>query len=109
MGKDSSKKTSSIPLLPINGRVIVLPEEKQKVTASGLYLADSSSSSDKPQVGTIVKVAKDKTNDKGEKVPVQVEEGMKIMFKKYAGDEIEFDGVKYIMMDEDAIMAIFDK
>ena len=107
MSKDSTKKTS-IPLTPLNGKVIVLPEEKQKVTASGLYLADSSSSSEKPQFGMVVKVGMEKIDEKGNKIPFSVKEGMKIMFRKYAGDEVEFENVKYILMDEEAIMAIFE-
>ena len=107
MSKEISKK-ASIPLRPIGGKVIVLPEEKAKVTASGLYLADSSSSSEKPQFGTVVRVGAEKLDEKGNKIPFNVTEGMKVMFKKYAGDEVEFEGIKYILMEEDSIMAIFE-
>ncbi|MEI7603963.1 MAG: co-chaperone GroES [bacterium] len=104
----SKDKGNNIPVLPINGRIVILPEEKQKVTASGLYLADSSSSSDKPQVGTVIRVGLERVDDEGNKIPFNVKDGMRVLFKKYTGDEIEWEGVKYILLEERDIMAIFE-
>lgn len=105
MSKDHK---NAVPLLPLNGKMVIEPEEKQKVTASGLYLAESSVSSEKPQWGTVARIGLEKYDEKGNKIPFSVKEGQKVMFRKYAGDEFEFEGKKYIIMDEDAIIGIFE-
>src|SRR4051812_25212350 len=96
-------KDKTIPLLPLNGRIIILPEEKQKVTASGLYLADTSSSSEKSKRGIVIKLGIEKIDDNGNKVPFNVKVGQSVLFDKYAGEELEFDGQKYLMVREDEI------
>lgn len=103
-----SAKAKTIPLLPINGRVLILPQQKQTQTQSGLYLADSSSS-EKPQRGVVVRLGLEKLDDNGNKVAFNVKEGMEVMYTRYAGDEIEYDAVKYILMEEKDIIGIVEE
>jgi chaperonin GroES len=105
MSKDSTKK---VPFLPLNGKLLVEPEKRPKVTASGLYLADNSASSEKPQIGFVVRVGIEKLDEKGSKVPFAVKAGQKVMFRKYSGDEFEYEGERYLILDEDSIIGIFE-
>jgi len=105
----SKEKINSVPLLPINGRILVEPEEaKQTQSKSGLYLAESSSSSEKPQRGIVVRLGLEKVDESGNKVAFNVKVGMTVMFARYAGDMVEFDDKKYLLMEEKDILAIFE-
>lgn len=59
-------------------------------------------------VGTVVAVGPGKANDKGERAPMSIKVGDKVLFKKYGPDEIEVDGKKYLVGDEDDVLAIIE-
>jgi len=101
-------ESKTISLFPMNGRILILPIEKEKITTSGLYVANVNLSSEKPQVGTIIKLGLEKNDDKGNKIPFIVKEGASVMYKKYVGDEIEFEEKKYLLIEERDIMAIYE-
>lgn len=73
---------------PLADRIIVLPEEKEKMTGSGIYLADSKSGESRRQCGTVLAVGKGRISEQGAEMPVEVKVGQRILFKAYAGDEI---------------------
>ncbi|MBP6855389.1 MAG: co-chaperone GroES [Candidatus Pacebacteria bacterium] len=91
-------------LQPLSNHIILKPLEEQKVTASGIVLPDNAS--EKPTRGEIIAVGPGKRSDKGESMPMTVAVGDVVLFKKYGPDEVEIDGVKYLVGDEDDVLAI---
>lgn len=93
-------------LKPLNDRVIVTRVEKEQKTAGGIIIPDTAK--EKPQEGKIVAVGPGKLDDSGKRIPMEVKEGDRILFSKYAGTEIKIDGVEHIFMKEDDILAVID-
>ncbi|RJR16970.1 MAG: co-chaperone GroES [Desulfobacteraceae bacterium] len=91
---------------PLNDRVLVLRLEGEQKTAGGIIIPDTAK--EKPQEGKIIAVGTGKLNEKGDRIPLTVKEGDKVLFSKYAGNEIKIDGVEHIIMREDDILAIVE-
>jgi chaperonin GroES len=91
---------------PLNDRVIVTRVEKDQKTAGGIIIPDTAK--EKPQEGKIVAVGPGKLDDKGERIPMEVKEGDRILFSKYAGTEIKINGVEHIFMKEEDILGVLD-
>lgn len=81
-------------------KVVEVTEEKTK---SGLYVPDTAK--EKPQEGEVLAVGPGAINDKGERLPMYVAVGDKVIFSKYAGTEIKLDGEEYLIMSERDILA----
>ncbi len=77
------------------------------MTKSGIVLPETAEK-EKPTRGKVLAVGPGKTNDKGERVPMSVKVGDMVLFKKYGPDEVELDGKKYLVGDEDDILAIIE-
>jgi chaperonin GroES len=93
-------------LRPLGDRVWVEPIEQEEVTASGIILPETAK--EKPQQGKVLAVGLGVRNDKGERQPLDVKVGDRVLFAKYAGTEIKQDGTKYLIMRESDILAIVD-
>jgi chaperonin GroES len=91
---------------PLNDRVIVTRVEKEQKTAGGIIIPDTAK--EKPQEGKIVAAGPGKLDDKGNRIPLEVKKGDRILFSKYAGTEIKIDGVEHVFMKEDDILAVID-
>jgi chaperonin GroES len=91
---------------PLNDRVLVLRTGEEVKTAGGIIIPDTAK--EKPQEGKVIAVGPGKVNDKGEKINLDVKAGDKVLFGKYAGNEIRIDGVEHLIMREDDILAIID-
>ncbi|MFD1466437.1 co-chaperone GroES [Lapidilactobacillus mulanensis] len=93
-------------LKPLGDRVIVTVEEQEEQTVGGIVLA--SNAKEKPQTGKIVAVGAGTVTDSGKQLPVSVKEGQTVMFDKYAGSEVKFEGQSYLVLHEKDLMAIVD-
>lgn len=89
---------------PLNDRVLVLRVEEEKKTAGGIIIPDTAK--EKPQEGKIIAVGSGKKDEKGKRVPLEVQKGDRVLFSKYAGTEIKIDGVEHLIMREDDILGI---
>jgi chaperonin GroES len=89
---------------PLHDRVIVKRVEEEETTKGGIIIPDTAK--EKPQEGKVVAVGAGKVNDKGERVPLEVKEGDRVLFGKYSGNEINIDGEEHLIMREDDIIAI---
>lgn len=89
---------------PLGDRVFVKVSEAEEKTAGGIYLPDNAK--EKPQVGEVVTVGDGKTNDKGERIPVEVKVGDKVLYSKYAGTDIKLGGDDYVLLSEKDILAV---
>jgi chaperonin GroES len=92
---------------PLSNHVFLEPLEEEKVSKGGIVLPDSAEK-EKPMKGKVLAVGPGKVNDKGEVRPVAVKVGDMVLFKKYGPDEIEIDGKKYLVGDEDDILAVIE-
>lgn len=88
---------------PLGDRVIIELVEKETVTASGIALPGSAQ--EKPQEGKVVAVGSGQIVD-GKKVPLDVKENDQIIFSKYSGTEVEYEGKEYLILRESDILAI---
>lgn len=89
---------------PLGDRVLVKRLEEEAKTRSGIIIPDTAK--EKPQEGKVVAVGPGKTNDKGEKIPMEVKAGDKILFGKYSGTEVKLEGEDYLIMHQDDILGI---
>ena len=97
---------AELKLRPLGDRVWVEPIEQEEVTASGIVLPETAK--EKPQQGKVLAVGPGVRNEKGERQPLDVKVGDRVLFAKYAGTEIKQDGTKYLIMRESDILAILD-
>lgn len=88
---------------PLGERVLVLPIEQEETTAFGIVLPDTAK--EKPQEGKVVAVGSGALKD-GVRVPLEVKEGDRVLFSKYAGTEVKYEGKEYLIMKESDIHAI---
>ncbi|MFN8709026.1 MAG: co-chaperone GroES [Planctomyces sp.] len=101
-----AKKASSggTRIVPLGDRVVLKRAEAEAKTAGGIVLPESAQG--KPQRGEIVAVGDGHVNDKGEKIPLTVKEGDRVIFSSYAGDEISFGDQTFLLMRESDILAV---
>jgi chaperonin GroES len=91
---------------PLHDRVVVKRTEEEKTSAGGIVIPDSAT--EKPIKGEVVAVGNGKILDSGEKRKLDVKKGDRVLFGKYSGTEVKIDGVEYLVMREDDIMAILE-
>ncbi|NND61816.1 MAG: co-chaperone GroES [Flavobacteriaceae bacterium] len=89
----------ALKIQPLSDRVLVEPQEAETKTASGIYIPDSAK--EKPQQGKVVAVGKGKKDH-----DMTVKVGDTVLYGKYSGSELKFDGKDYLIMREDDILAI---
>ncbi|MCS7315464.1 MAG: co-chaperone GroES [Bryobacterales bacterium] len=91
---------------PLHDRVLVrrLEEEEQKV--GGIIIPDTAK--EKPQQGEVIGVGNGKLLETGERVPLDVKVGDRIIFGKYAGADVKIDGEEYLILREDEILAVLE-
>lgn len=87
---------------PLSDRVLIEPAAAEKVTSGGIIIPDSAK--EKPLKGTVKAIG---NGTKDEAMVVKV--GDTVLYGKYSGTELEFDGVKYLMMRQSDILAIIEK
>jgi len=92
---------------PLHDRVLVKRNDEPEMTASGLlYLPESAK--EKPAEGTILAVGAGRVKEDGSVIPLQVKEGDRIVFGKYAGTEIKVQGEERLILREDDILGVID-
>ncbi|MFC4409658.1 co-chaperone GroES [Chungangia koreensis] len=91
-------------LKPLGDRIVIELIEAEEKTSSGIVLPDSAK--EKPQEGKVVAVGTGRTLENGQRVELEVKEGDKIIFSKYAGTEVKYEGNEYLILRESDILAI---
>lgn len=90
---------------PLGERVLVEAIEQVQTTASGLVLPDTAK--EKPQEGKVIAVGSGVLKD-GVRVPLEVKEGDRVLFSKYAGTEVKYESKEYLIMKESDIHAVIE-
>jgi chaperonin GroES len=93
----------AISIKPLGNRLVVQPIEEEEITAGGIVLPETAK--EKPQKGTVLAVGPGERNEKGEHMPLEVAEGDSVLFAKYSGTEIKYEGKKLLIMRESDILA----
>ncbi|WP_299300225.1 co-chaperone GroES [uncultured Brachybacterium sp.] len=96
----------SVSIKPLEDRVVVKPLEAEQTTASGLVIPDTAK--EKPQEGEVVAVGAGRFDDNGQRVPMDVEVGDKVVFSKYGGTELKYGGEEFLVLGARDILAIIE-
>jgi len=92
---------------PLGERVVVKTLPSEERTKSGIVLPDTAK--EKPQEGEVIAVGSGKILETGQRVPIDLKPGDKILFSKYAGNEVKIDDVEYLIMREADILGVIEK
>ncbi len=93
-------------LKPLGDRVVIKPSDREETTKSGLVIPDTAK--EKQQEGTIIAVGPGRTDEDGDRVPMDVKVGDKVLFAKYAGTEMKIDDEDLLILGEKDILAIVE-
>jgi chaperonin GroES len=89
---------------PVGDRVVVKPAAREEVTKSGIVIPDTAK--EKPQEGVVIAVGNGRLLDNGDRSPIDVAKGDRVLFAKYGGTEFKLDGEEYLVLKENDILAI---
>lgn len=89
---------------PLQDRVVVERLEAEQKSAGGLFIPDTAK--EKPQEGKVVAVGKGKRKEDGSVIALDLKEGDRVLFSKYAGNDVTIDGKEYVIMREDDILGV---
>ena len=94
----------SVAIKPLEDRIVVKQVEAEQVTASGLVIPDTAK--EKPQEGEVVAVGPGRIDDNGNRVPLDVSVGDKVLYSKYGGTEIKYGGEEFLVLSARDVLAI---
>ncbi|MEK6619651.1 MAG: co-chaperone GroES [Chloroflexota bacterium] len=97
---------TKMKLKPLGSRVVIKALERDEMTKSGIVLPDTAK--EKPQEGRVLAVGPGDRNEDGERVPVDLKEGDRVLFQKYAGTEFKLDDEELLIFSEKDILAIVE-
>lgn len=91
---------------PLGDRVVIKVLEREEITRSGIVLPDTAK--EKPSEGKVVAVGDGKVLENGQRVALDVKVGDRIIFSKYGGTEVKFEGEEYLILSERDILAVVE-
>jgi chaperonin GroES len=105
----TQKGVSSVAskIRPVGDRVVVKPAAKEEVTRSGIVIPDTAK--EKPQEGEVIAVGSGKLLDNGDRVPLELKVGDRVLYAKYGGTEFKLDGEEYLVLRESDVLAVLMK
>ena len=96
-----------LKLKPLGSRVVIKALEREEMTKSGIVLPDTAK--EKPQEGKVLSVGPgDRHPDTGARIPVELKEGDRVLFQKYAGTEFKLDEEDLLMLSEKDVLAVIE-
>ena len=96
----------SVSIKPLEDRVLVKPLDAEQTTASGLVIPDTAK--EKPQEGEVLAVGPGRFED-GQRLPLDVAVGDKVIYSKYGGTEVKYDGQDYLILSARDVLAVIEK
>ena len=97
----------SVNIKPLEDRIVVQTLEAEQTTASGLVIPDTAK--EKPQEGEILAVGPGRLDDNGKRVALDVNVGDVVLYSKYGGTEVKYDGQEYLVLSARDILAVVEK
>ena len=98
---------ASVNIKPLEDKILVQANEAETTTASGIVIPDTAK--EKPQEGTVLAVGPGRYDDNGKRIPIDVVEGDVVIYSKYGGTEVKYDGQDYLILGARDILAIVSK
>ena len=96
--------TLKLKLSPLADRLVVEPTEQEEMTA--IYVPETAK--EKPQKGKVVAVGPGRKDDDGKRIPMDVAEGDRVLYARYAGTEVKLEDTKYLILKESDVLAILE-
>ncbi|MGC0142848.1 MULTISPECIES: co-chaperone GroES [unclassified Pseudactinotalea] len=97
----------SVSIKPLEDRIVVKTLEAEQTTASGLVIPDTAK--EKPQEGEVLAVGPGRIDDNGNRVPLDVTVGDKVVYSKYGGTEVKYGGEDLLILSARDVLAIVEK
>jgi chaperonin GroES len=94
----------SVNIKPLEDKIVVQASEAEATTASGLVIPDTAK--EKPQEGKVLAVGPGRIDDKGNRVPVDVAVGDVVIYSKYGGTEVKYNGEEYLILSARDVLAV---
>ena len=94
----------SVSIQPLEDRIVIKSVEAEQTTASGLVIPDTAK--EKPQEGEVLAVGPGRIDDKGNRVPLDVQVGDRVIYSKYGGTEIKHGGEEYLILSARDVLAV---
>jgi len=91
---------------PLHDRILVKRVEEQEVRKGGIIIPDTAK--EKPQEGKVIAVGNGKVTDEGQKIPLDVKAGDRILFGKYSGSEVKVEDEEYLILREEDVLGILE-
>jgi chaperonin GroES len=96
----------ALKLRPLADRLVVEPTEQEEMTVSGIYVPETAK--EKPQEGKVMAVGPGRKDEDGERIPMDVAVGDRVLFARYAGTEVKLEDKKHLILKESDILAILE-
>ncbi|HEY7988554.1 MAG TPA: co-chaperone GroES [Lapillicoccus sp.] len=94
----------SVSIKPLEDRIVVKSLEAEQTTASGLVIPDTAK--EKPQEGEVLAVGPGRIDDKGNRVPLDISVGDRVIYSKYGGTEVKHKGDEYLILSARDVLAV---
>ena len=98
---------TKVAIRPLEDRILVQANEAETTTASGIVIPDTAK--EKPQEGTVLAVGPGRIDDKGNRVPIDVQVGNTVLYSKYGGTEVKYAGEEYLVLSARDVLAVIEK
>ena len=99
--------TVSISIKPLEDRIVIRQVEAEQTTASGLVIPDTAK--EKPQEGEVIAVGPGRVDDNGNRVPVDVKVGDTVIYSRYGGTEVKYEGQEYQILSSRDVLAVVER
>jgi chaperonin GroES len=96
----------ALKLRPLADRLVVEPIEVEEMTASGIFVPETAK--EKPQEGRVIAAGPGRMDDEGERIPMDVGKGDRVLYAKYGGTEVKIEDKKYLILKESDVLAILE-
>ena len=94
----------AVSIKPLEDRIVVKSLEAEQTTASGLVIPDTAK--EKPQEGEVLAVGPGRIDDKGNRVPLDISVGDRVIYSKYGGTEVKHQGDEYLILSARDVLAV---
>ena len=97
----------SISIKPLEDRIVIRQVEAEQTTASGLVIPDTAK--EKPQEGEVIAVGSGRVDDNGNRIPVDVKVGDVVIYSRYGGTEVKYDGQEFQILSSRDVLAVVER
>ena len=97
----------SISIKPLEDRIVIRQVEAEQTTASGLVIPDTAK--EKPQEGEVIAVGPGRVDDNGNRIPVDVQVGDVVIYSRYGGTEVKYDGQEFQILSSRDVLAVVER